>query len=191
MWLEPGIFASVLSPKECFCEGCRLSCPISFLIFSAWAVKSHSVPSLSPLIESKSSLFPCCSLAKKLMSSQASLSGFSSLLPIYFSFQSLSSHCSSSLALPWLPGTDFWPHGNALWLHPGCLAEALPSRRCLNSGPRCLFPSEVTTHLSASSLIRFVPSSSSLCVVWSNESCQPSVSSFFLLFQCSIFIFSK
>lgn len=101
-------------------------------------------------------------------------------------FPLLFQSCSSLTAWPWLLA-----HGNALWLHPGCLAEALPSHGCLNSGPRCLFPPEVTTHLSASSLIKFVPSSSSLCVVWSNESCQPSVSSFFLLFQCSIFIFSK
>lgn len=172
MWLEPGIFTSVLSPEECFCEGCRLSSPISFLIYSAWAVKSHPVPSLSPLVQSKSSFFLHCSLAKKPVFSPVSLNGFFSLLPIYFPSQSLSSHHPSSLALPCLPVPDFGPTGAPC----GCTQAAWQSApvTCPALVPDAFsHPREPLTFLPPlwSNLFLFL---FTLCRVWSNESCQPS-----------------
>lgn len=169
MWLEPGIFASILSPKERSCEGCALSSPISFLIYSAWAVKSHSVPSLSPLVQSKSSSFLPCSLAKKAMFSPASLNGFSSLLPIYFPARSLSSHRPSSPALPWLPVPDFGADGSS-GAAAGLPGRALPWRVRLFpdafSHPR----EPLTFLLPLDQICSFF----TLCRVWSSESWQPS-----------------
>lgn len=76
------------------------------LICSAWVVRSPSIPSLIPLLQSKSSLFPHCTLAKSPVFSQAFLNGFSSLLPAYFPSWSL------PIALPVL-------------LFPNCLSQTL------------------------------------------------------------------
>lgn len=85
--LEPGIFVAVLSPEEHSYDGCSLSCPVYFLMYSAWAVKW--VQSLAPWFN-QVILIPAPLLGKD-----------SGVQPSLFHFPSLSSHgSSSSLALP-------------------------------------------------------------------------------------------
>lgn len=184
VWLEPGTSASVLSPKERSCGGWRLCCPASLLLCSAWAVKSRSVPSLSALVQAKSSLFLHCSLANKPMFSRASLNGFSSLLPVF--------HLGLFLPIT-LPGLLFpaclsQPLGWGALAAPGCLAG-------LSLGMAIWLLLDASSHPTQplTFCFLFVFSSSSLSVEFGATSLVThllSVSSFLLLFQGSGFIYS-
>lgn len=182
VWLEPGIFVSDLRPEKLFCEGCGFSCPMSFLICSAWAVKSHSIPSLSPLVQSQSSLFLYCSLAKKPTFNQAALNSFSSLLFIFHLslFPSPSFFCP--VCLSWT--LDPWEYFVAAL---GLPARAFPWHGCPPPFPDAFsHPRQLLTFLLLlwSDVCLFA-----LCRVWVNDLL--FASSFLLQFQCSILIYSK
>lgn len=175
----------MLSPKEHFCGGCRLCCPISLLLCS-----ELSNPSPFPPSALRSRPSHPCSFPAPCKETHVQLSIFKWLFfpAACFPSGSLSSHHPSRLRFPACP--SLWPFGC-----PCCWqGSPLPWR---SDSPGCLSPSHTATHL----LLLFAFSSSSLLVQFgvaslithllsaSTSSCCSSAVDLFIVWDRLAFLF--